>query len=70
MILMIKVIFRTNYHEIIRSFQGFIKIFKWFSANIKLSQTRMSKMVQLGGSVFDDQILGPFNPFKILKFNR
>ena len=70
MILMIKVIFRTNYHEIICSFQGFIKIFKWFSANIKLSQTQMSKMVQLGGSVFDDEILGPFNPFKILKLNR
>ena len=35
------------------------------SANIKPSKTQLFKMVQLGGSIFDE-MLGPFNPFKIL----
>ena len=34
------------------------------SANIKFSKTHQSKGMQLGGSIFN-QMLGPFNPFKI-----
>ena len=35
------------------------------SSHKKFSKTQLFKMVQLGGSIFDE-MLGPFNPFKIL----
>ena len=59
-ILMMKHIFLINYYYLIHKLQVFAN---GSSANIKFSKTELSKMVQSGGSNFNEM---PFNLFKIL----
>ena len=59
-IVMVRIIFYINYHQLIKGFQLRKAFTNKSSVNIKLSQTQLSKMVQLGGSLF-------LNPFKFVR---